>query len=166
MALSTASNSAQVHRISEGESPERRLDDRIGSQRLVDWALVRDLEQPLLLLVVEWTLECDLAMDALDLSVASFATVFAVLGVDAIVRELDDRALERPTLSLGVHLQSHRSASTERGQEEVVRAWTEIVASEAGRFICDQLMFSCRHGLRELAGSSFYANADGDRRRF
>src|SRR5688572_29818980 len=158
MALSTASRSAPVHRISEGESPERRLDDRIGGERLVDGTLVRDLQQALLLFVVERSLHGDRAVDALDLSFSTFA-VLTVFRVNAIMLEVDDHAFERPSLARGVHLQRHRAARSQRSEQVLVGTGSEIVAAGAHRFVCDQAMAPREHALGELSRERLDANA-------
>src|SRR3989304_9381171 len=76
--------SCQRWRSTAGQ-PRRNPDLRI--QRAMHWTFVGNLQEFLALCAIEITLDCNLALDAIDLSRFGIA-VGAVLGVDLRVREL------------------------------------------------------------------------------
>ncbi len=102
-------------------------------------AALRDLEQARALFARERTLEDELALDPIDQAFLGL-TIRAVLRMDPVVRQADGDALERPLLAAGIETERHRSARTERREQQVIGRGTGIRAAGRDGFVRAQRM--------------------------
>ncbi len=71
-------------------------------QRLMNGTALRHLRQPLALGLVERSLEGHVRLDTLDPAIGTLVTAHAIIGVHAVVLELDVDLFERETLVAGI----------------------------------------------------------------
>ena len=127
-------------------------------------ALVRDFQQPLLLIGAERSRELDLQVDVPDRFALALA-VHAVFGVNALVRQTHEHVLERPLLLARVHAERHRSAGAERRQQQRVRVRALIGAAHGVRFVDEEEVSVSGHPLQKRGSAATHRDLRYERRR-
>jgi hypothetical protein len=117
----------------------------------VNRALVRDLEQPLLLIRVEISYQVNLALDPIDLALLGFA-IPAIDRVNLRMSKIHRYAFERPLLRPRVQGYRHRRAGTECREKQIVRSWPGILPSKLDRLVCGQPMWTNNDFLGKSSG--------------
>ena len=120
-------------------------------------AAVGDLGEAGALRVVERAVEGERAAEPVDVALLRFA-VGAVLGVEAVVLDVDGDAGERPLLAVGVHPQRHRRARPERRAEEVVGRRPLVRPADLRRLVGDEAVLPDGDAGAEAGGGRM----DGD----
>src|SRR5256885_6189480 len=102
-------------------------------------AALGDLEEPLFLRFFQRALEHDLPFEPIDATLPGLA-FRAVAGVDLVVADGDDDALQGPSLHARVQPQGHGGARPERRGEKLVRRRPSVRASELPRLVRSPLV--------------------------
>src|SRR5919202_704958 len=99
-----------------------------GTERLVHWASLGDLEESRTLVVVEVALERHRDLHLVQPRVVSFA-ILAIFRIVFVMGQLHLDAFQRPTVPLRIHLKGNRRACAERAEEQFVWFGAGIVAA-------------------------------------
>ena len=94
----------------------------------MNWALVRDLQEALSLLIAQIANQHNLPFDLINQSLPGL-TDKAILGMDPCVRQSDPDLFQRPLFATGVHLDGDAGACPKCCQEKFVWIWTSITAT-------------------------------------
>src|SRR5262249_23234567 len=130
-------------------SPDRNL----RRQRLVDWTLVRDLQQARTLLVAEYAGEFHVAVELIEQTLRRLA-LLAVNGVNPRMPEPNGYGVERPLLAARVHRHGDRHAGSQRGEQEIVRLRSRVGPAGRHRHVAQEPMSSDRDLLCESGGAA------------
>ena len=85
-----------------------------------------------------------------------FRTLFAVLGMDFGMRNVNADASEGQLLVVGILAQRYRGACAERDRQEVVGRWSGIEPAHVFRFIREQPMAASLNRVLKLAFARFH----------
>jgi len=103
----------------------------------MDGTARRHLRQPLALGLIERSTKRHVRLDALDPAVGALVTAHAVVGVHAVVLDLDPDLLERDTLVVGIEPQGDRDASHEAPEQDLVGCGPGIRSPSADRLVAE-----------------------------
>src|SRR5262245_30287369 len=111
----------------------------------MNWAALRDLEQPALLVVSQVAAQFDFTIYSVQKALLGF-TVLAILGMNAEMFQTNRNALQIDALALRVQPQSHGRTGTQTRHQELIRRRPGI-GSEWCRFVGPPPVISCNDFL-------------------